>query len=122
MARILVAEDESDIRALIALRLRRAGHDVTEADDGESALQLAIDENPDVLVLDWMMPGKTGIEVCEALRHHPHVKSARVLMLTARAHENDIATAYAAGVDDFLVKPFRPIQLEERIAALLARR
>lgn len=121
MARILVAEDDPDIRTLITRRLAGAGHDVIEAADGDTALSLAIESDLDVIVLDWMMPGKTGLEVCGALRQHPEIRAARVLMLTARAQDSDIAAAYAAGVDDYLVKPFRPSQLEERIMVLLDR-
>lgn len=121
MARILVCEDEPDILALITARLEREGHDLTTATDGDDGLRLALQERPDVIVLDWMMPGLSGVEVCAALRAHPDASRIRVLMLTARAQQSDIDAAYAAGADDFVIKPFRPGELQQRIADLLAR-
>ena len=121
MARILIAEDEPGILLLIELRLAREGHTVLTATNGVDALKLAIDERPDLLVLDWMMPGFSGVEVCAALRVHREARTMRVLMLTARAQESDLQAAYEAGVDEFLIKPFRPGELQERVAALLER-
>lgn len=121
MARILICEDEPDIMTLIDRRLQREGHDLLHATTGTDALQRALDERPDLVVLDWMMPGLTGIEVCTALRAHPDARSTRVLMLTARAQESDLRAAYEAGVDEYLIKPFRPGDLQERVATLLAR-
>lgn len=121
MARILVAEDEPDIMALIALRLEREGHELIRANDGVEALQSVIDEQPDLAVLDWMMPGLTGVEVCAALRAHPEARTIRVIMLTARAQESDLQAAFDAGVDEYLIKPFRPGELQDRVAALLSR-
>ncbi len=121
MARILVCEDEPDILALIVARLEREGHELSTAMDGEEGLRRALNEAPDVVVLDWMMPGLSGLEVCAALRAHPEARRIRVLMLTARAQQSDIDAAFAAGVDDFMIKPFRPGELQERVADLLAR-
>jgi DNA-binding response OmpR family regulator len=121
VARILVAEDEPDILLLIERRLAREGHSLTTADNGTDALRIALEERPDLLVLDWMMPGLSGIEVCSALRAHPEARSIRVLMLTARAQESDLTAAYDAGVDEFVIKPFRPGDLQDRVAALLDR-
>ena len=121
MARILICEDEPDIMALIDRRLQRAGYDLLHAETGTDALRLAVEELPDLVVLDWMMPGMTGVEVCAALRAHPGARSMRVLMLTARAQESDLKAAFDAGVDDYLIKPFRPGELQERCAALLDR-
>lgn len=121
MARILIAEDEPDILLLIERRLTRDGHSLTTADNGADALRLALDERPDLVVLDWMMPGLSGIEVCSALRAHPEAGTMRVLMLTARAQESDLTAAYAAGVDEFVIKPFRPGDLQHRVATLLER-
>lgn len=106
---------------LIHRRLQREGYDLLHATTGTDALRLALDERPDLVVLDWMMPGLTGVEVCAALREHPEARSIRVLMLTARAQEKDLRAAYDAGVDEYLIKPFRPGDLQVRVAALLAR-
>ncbi len=121
MTRILICEDEPDILTLIERRLAREGHELLTADNGIDGLRLALDELPDLVVLDWMMPGLTGLEVCAALRAHPEASTVRVLMLTARAQESDLRAAYEAGVDEFLIKPFRPGDLQDRVAALLAR-
>lgn len=121
MARILVCEDEPDILALISTRLAREGHELISAVDGREGLRLALDERPEVVLVDWMMPGLTGLEVCTALRSHPEAAHVRVMMLTARAQQSDIDAAYAAGVDDFMIKPFRPGELQQRVADLLAR-
>lgn len=121
MARILVCEDEPDILTLIERRLGREGHDLLTADNGIDGLRLAVDERPDLVVLDWMMPGLTGLDVCIALRAHPEASAIRVLMLTARAQETDLRAAYDAGVDEYLIKPFRPGDLQDRVTALLAR-
>ncbi len=121
MANILVAEDEPDIMTLVGNRLTRAGHTLLRATDGLDALSQAIEHRPELVVLDWMMPGLTGLEVCAAIRSHPAINGTRVIMLTALAQESDLAAAYAAGVDDYIIKPFRPRELQERVAALLAR-
>lgn len=121
MARVLVCEDEPDILALIATRLEREGYEVMTAADGDEGLRKALEERPDLLLLDWMMPGLSGLEVCTALRAHPEANRTRVLMLTARAQQSDIDAAFAAGVDDFIIKPFRSGELQQRVADLLAR-
>lgn len=121
MARILICEDEADILSLVERRLAREGHDLITADNGIDGLRLAIDERPDLIVLDWMMPGLTGLEVCAALRAHATSSTVRVLMLTARAQESDLQAAFDAGADEFLIKPFRSGDLQARVAALLER-
>ncbi|MBB5618100.1 response regulator [Microcella frigidaquae] len=121
MARVLVCEDEPDILALIATRLEREGYDVITAADGDEGLRKALEHRPELLLLDWMMPGLSGLEVCTALRAHPEASRTRVLMLTARAQQSDIDAAFAAGVDDFIIKPFRSGELQQRVADLLAR-
>lgn len=121
MARILVCEDEADLLSLVTRRLVRAGHEVITATNGEDGYRLALEESPDVIVLDWMMPGLTGLDVCRALRAHPAASTSRLLMLTARAQETDMAAAFDAGIDEYVIKPFRPEELQDRIAALLER-
>ena len=119
--KVLICEDEPDISYLIQRRLAREGYDLVLADNGLDALRLAIEERPGLIVLDWMMPGLTGLEVCTGIRANPVVSGTKILMLTARAHQRDLTAAFDAGVDDYLIKPFRPGELHERVAALLSR-
>ncbi|MGP7961191.1 response regulator transcription factor [Sanguibacter sp. A247] len=122
MARILVVEDDVDIAALVVHKLRGAGHTVLEAADGESALTLIRAERPDLVVLDWMLPRASGLDVCEAVRADEDLASTRILMLTAKAQEADLERAFAAGADEYLPKPFSTRELVVRAQALLARR
>jgi DNA-binding response OmpR family regulator len=121
VASILVCEDEPDILELIEARLRREGHDVMTASNGSDGLRRALEDGPELVLLDWMMPGLSGLEVATALRAHPQARTLPIIMLTARAQQNDIDAAYAAGVDDVLIKPFRTGELQARVADLLAR-
>lgn len=121
MARILVCEDEPDILTLITARLARAGHEVLTAVDGAAGLRRAEEDRPDLVIVDWMMPEMTGLEVVQALRAHPEARILPIIMLTARAQQTDIDAAFAAGVDDFVIKPFRAGDLQQRVADLLAR-
>ena len=120
MTRILIVEDEPDVLLLLENRVRGAGHEVVSASDGERGLELALAEQPDLVVLDWMMPKLDGIEVLERLRSDDTGRALKVLMLTARSQQNDVDRAFAAGADDYIVKPFSSRELIERIAALLA--
>lgn len=119
MTRILIVEDEPDVLLLLENRVRGAGHEVMSASDGERGLELALSEVPDLIILDWMMPKLDGIEVLERLRADETGRGIKVLMLTARSQQNDVERAFAAGTDDYIVKPFSSRELIERIAALL---
>jgi DNA-binding response OmpR family regulator len=119
---VLVADDEEDIRALVAFRLERAGYEVITAADGEEALTLATTRLPDLVVLDMMMPKATGLEVTRSLRGQDETKDIPVILLTARAQEADVARGFEAGVDDYVKKPFSPQDLQLRVQALLERR
>ena len=119
---VLVADDEEDIRALVAFRLKRAGYDVITAADGAEALTLATTRLPDLIVLDMMMPKATGLEVTRSLREQDSTKDIPVILLTARAQEADVASGFAAGADDYVKKPFSPMDLQLRVQALLERR
>ena len=120
MTRILVVDDDADIRELVTMKLTSAGYDVSTAADGEAGLAALLEHQPDLVVLDWMMPGLTGIEVCRALRADPRTVNTPVLLLTARAQEADIVHGFAAGADDYVVKPFSASELAARVEALLA--
>jgi DNA-binding response OmpR family regulator len=122
MHRVLVADDDCDIRELVRFKLEQAGHEVTTVADGNAALAVARVEGPFALILlDVMMPGSTGIEVCEALRSDPATRTVPILLLTAKAQEADVERGFAAGADDYIVKPFSPRELSNRVSAALAR-
>lgn len=111
MGHVLVADDEPGIRRLLAVKLRAAGHAVSEVGDGDAALA-AIREDPPVLaVLDLHMPGRSGIEVCRELQRDPGLRAVRVVLLSGRCSPADVDTALAAGARAFLTKPFDPDEL-----------
>jgi two-component system response regulator MtrA len=112
MAQILVVDDDPEIRSMVVQKLTAAGHTVTSEADGEAALAAVEAETPDVVLVDWMLPGRSGIQVCEAIRHDT---DALVFMLTARAQADDVQRGYEAGADGYIVKPFSPRELVGRI-------
>ena len=118
---VLVADDEEDIRALVAFRLERAGYEVITAADGAEALTLATTRLPDLVVLDMMMPKATGLEVTRSMREQATTKDIPVILLTARAQEADVSRGFEAGADDYVKKPFSPQDLQTRVQALLER-
>ena len=118
-AEILVAEDQADIRDLIALNLRHAGYDVTPVADGRAALDSQAERAADLLILDLMMPGLDGLEVCKALRAKG--RATPILMLTAKSTELDRVLGLELGADDYLTKPFSMAELLARVKALLRR-
>ena len=120
MKKVLVLEDESSIRSFIVINLLRAGYEVVEAETGEEALE-KLKDNPDVRVtlLDIMLPGIDGFEVCRRVRAaYPHIG---IIMLTARSQEMDKVTGLMTGADDYVTKPFSPVELTARVDALLRR-
>ncbi len=119
---VLVADDEPDVRELVAYRLSRSGYEVLEACDGQEALRLAIERQPDLAVLDVMMPKLDGYELTRGLRAEEATKRMPVILLTARAQEADISRGFEAGADDYLRKPFNPDELVARVRAVLGRR
>ena len=119
--RVLVVEDDVDIQDLVIAVLSRVGYDVVAEDDGDSGLAAALSGEPDLVILDWMMPGLSGVEVCRAIRADPTAKNVPVLMLTAKAHEADIDQAFTAGANDYMVKPFRARELVSRVQSLTAK-
>ena len=119
MTRVLVVDDENDIRGLVRELLERAGHDVIEAPDGNEGLRLFYAEHPDVVILDVSMPGLTGWEVLERIRE---LGETPVIMLTANADELDKVRGLRAGADDYITKPFGRQELLARVDAQLRRR
>jgi two-component system response regulator ResD len=118
MERILVVEDEANIAQLVRLYLTEAGYEVIEAGDGVTALELHARERPDLVVLDLMLPGIDGLEVCRRIRSWA---STPILMLTARGMEEDRIAGLDLGADDYLVKPFSPREMVSRVRAILRR-
>ena len=116
---VLIADDDEDILELVKLRLSRSGYDVLTAADGGAALALARAASPDIAVLDVAMPVLDGLEVTRALRADEVTASLPILLLTAQAQEADVEHGLAAGADDYVVKPFSPEALAERVASLL---
>lgn len=121
MTAILVADDDMDIRDLVAFKLEQAGYDVVAVDNGLAALTAAVENPPDLVVLDVMMPGMSGIDVCRQLRQEQGTKALPIILLTARAQEGDVEVGFGAGADDYIVKPFSPRELVSRVEAVLAR-
>jgi two-component system phosphate regulon response regulator PhoB len=119
--RILVVEDEKDVREMIRLNLKAAGFDVVEAGNGAEALALAKNDPPKVIILDLMMPEMSGIEVCRALRRNPATSRIPVLMLTAKSTEEDKVVGFEVGADDYVTKPFSPRELVLRVRAVARR-
>ena len=120
-APILVVDDEPDIRRLVSINLQRAGHRVVEAESGEAALACVKAARPALVVLDLMLPGMDGREICRRLRSEPDSARIPVLMLTARSAELDRVGGWELGADDYVTKPFSVKELVLRVAALLRR-
>lgn len=126
MKSVLVVDDDPDIRELITWKLVQAGYSTLVAGDGEAGLAAANSGDsegriPDLILVDWMMPKMSGIDVCRALRQNPVTARIPVILLTANAQEADVELGFAAGVDDYIAKPFSPREMLSRIEAVLAR-
>ncbi|MGZ4429337.1 MAG: response regulator transcription factor [Nocardioidaceae bacterium] len=121
MAKIVVADDDADIRDLVVFKLQQSGHDVVAVGDGRAAVEACQAATPDLVVLDVMMPGMSGIDACRALRLDDAMARIPVILLTARAQEADIEQGFNAGADDYVVKPFSPRELASRVSAVLQR-
>jgi len=118
---ILVVEDEAALVTLLRYNLEREGFQVIEAGDGEEALLLARERKPDLVLLDWMLPLLSGIEVCRQLRRLPETRAVPIIMLTARGEEGDKLRGLDSGADDYVTKPFSPSELIARVRAVLRR-
>jgi two-component system phosphate regulon response regulator PhoB len=118
---ILIVEDEKPIRDMIAFGLRRAGFDVREAEDCSMARASIADHRPDLLLVDWMLPDQSGLELTRAVKRNKDTEDLPVIMLTARADEHDKVSGLEGGADDYVTKPFSPRELLARINAVLRR-
>ena len=119
MKTILIADDEAHLRLLVRKTLEEDDFKLLEAQDGKAALELALTEHPDLVILDWMMPGMTGVEVLEALREDPETTATPVIMLTARSQKVDRNQVLRLGVRGYLVKPFSPLELIQLVEKVM---
>lgn len=118
---ILIVEDEAALLTLLRYNLEKEGFELGEAVDGEEALLMVAERRPDLVVLDWMLPTLSGIEVCRRIRRRPEARNVPIVMLTARGEEADRVRGLNSGADDYVVKPFSPAELVARIRAVLRR-
>jgi DNA-binding response OmpR family regulator len=119
---ILIAEDEPDIRDLVSFRLERAGYDVILAEDGQEALEMAIEHRPDLAILDVMMPRMDGLELTRRIRAEETIKAMPIILLTASVQDQAVTEGFRAGADDYMRKPFSPQELLSRVEAVLGRK
>jgi len=120
MQSILVVDDDADVREIVAFKLGRLGYEVITAADGVTGLEAVAQLRPDLVLLDWAMPELSGIEVCRQIRDGSDHADVPVILLTARTRDADKRVGYEAGVDDYIVKPFSPNELANRVEAALA--
>jgi CheY-like chemotaxis protein len=121
MAKILIAEDERDIRDLVAFTLRFAGYEVFTAANGEEALELAPNVNPDLILMDVRMPRMTGYEACRIMKLNPDLKDIPIVFLSAKGQDTEIQQGLEAGAEEYLLKPFAPDQLTSHVKTILAK-
>lgn len=119
--KVLLVEDEPAQREVLAYNLEAEGFDVIQADNGEDALLLVDEDNPDMVILDWMMPKVSGIEVCRRLKMRPETRSIPVIILSARADEVDRVRGLETGADDYVIKPYSMVELMARARAQIRR-
>lgn len=119
MAKILIAEDERDIRDLITFTLKFAGHDVVAAANGEEALNLALQNIPDLILMDVRMPRMTGYEACKRMKQEDTIKHIPVVFLSAKGQDSEVHQGLDAGAVEYILKPFSPDQLTDRVRTLL---
>lgn len=119
--RVLIADDDSDIRDLVAFKLTQAGYDVAPVEDGVRAWDDIMATPPDIAVLDVMMPGLSGLDVLRKIREDERTKNVPVILLTARSRESDVDNGFATGANDYVIKPFSPRELVHRVGTVLGR-
>lgn len=120
MAKILVAEDERDIRDLIGFTLRFSGFDVVTVTNGEEAIAAALEEMPDLILMDGRMPKMTGYEACQKIKENPAISHIPVVFLSAKGQESEIRAGIDSGATEYLLKPFAPDDLTEKVKTILA--
>ncbi len=121
MAKILIAEDERDIRDLVAFTLRFAGYEVFTAANGEEAVELAPNVSPDLILMDVRMPRMTGYEACRIMKLNPDLKDIPIVFLSAKGQETEIQQGLDAGAEEYMLKPFAPDQLTSHVKTILAK-
>ncbi len=121
MAKILIAEDEPDIRELVAFMLRFAGYEVMAASNGEEAVQAATRDVPDLVLMDVRMPRMTGYDACRIMKANPDLRDVPVVFLSAKGQESEIQSGLEAGAEEYLLKPFSPDELTNRVRAILSK-
>lgn len=121
MSRILVAEDELHILLLIQRKLESAGHTVIATETGDQALERALHDNPDLLLLDIMLPGRNGLDVCREIKTRFGTQAPPVILISARGQQTDVEAGLEAGADDYIIKPFSPRLLLDRINLALGK-
>ena len=120
MARIVIADDDATVRQIVVGKLSRMGHEVVDVRDGVAALEECRAGRPDLVILDIMMPGASGLETARALREDPEMDRVPIILLTARVQESDIEAGFEAGADSYMTKPFSPRELAGRVSDALA--
>jgi two-component system, OmpR family, phosphate regulon response regulator PhoB len=120
-AKVLIVEDEDSLVTLLSYNLQSEGYTVVHTPSGSDAMMMMQEERPDIVILDWMLPGLAGIEICRQIRARPETKALPVIMLTARGEEGDRIRGLQTGADDYVVKPFSVSELVARVKALLRR-
>ena len=121
MAKILIAEDEPDIRELVTFMLKFAGYEVVAASNGEDAVRTASRERPDLVLMDVRMPRMTGYDACRMMKANPDLRNVPVVFLSAKGQESEIQSGLEAGAEEYLLKPFSPADLTNRVRGILAR-
>lgn len=121
-ARILVVEDDDDLAKLLTQRFRNAEFSVQRAANGEAGVRLTREFAPDVVLMDWMMPIKSGIQACEEIREDPWIRQPYIAMLSAKTSVDDILRAEQAGVDEYITKPFSPRHVFDRVTTVMETR
>ena len=118
--RILIADDEQNIVISLEFLMKREGYEVSVANDGEEAVNAIRAQRPDLVLLDVMMPRKSGFEVCQEIKSDPELQAVRILMLTAKGRDTEVAKGVALGADAYMTKPFSTKELVERVRGMLA--
>ena len=119
--RVLLVEDEAPIREMIKFILEQSGYEALEAEDYDIALEMVKEPYPELILLDWMLPGGSGVQLAKKLKQHEHTRDIPIIMLTARGEEEDKVRGLDAGADDYVTKPFSPKELVARIKAVIRR-